>query len=647
MKTAEDLQRSLKHTTETHQKLSDALRGRLKLSQDAMSERYKKLAENEKQYASYVPARVVDDVRKNKRDSLGEYDFVSIEVPYSYAVIMTIHTYITSVFLSRNPIYQVSGRHGETEMQTQSMEALLDYQLTAGQHLWPLYCALLDPLKGGFGVIGQYWEQEEVNVRSYREEIPTFLGMPIPGKKPQKVPYVEKVPGFQGTKLFNVRQQDFFPDTRLPLSRFQEGEFVGRYVEIPWNTLFDGARDGRFFNVKAAKDTAQGTNMDMMRDRGAEQVTKLPGDVQSPYYYDDKPAEIFRGYELQWRLRPEQWKLGEESGLETWVFTISERGIVVEARPLACYMKDFTYSIFMTEPDAYGLFPISALERVKPLNDVLSWLINTHFYNVRSTLNNQFIVDPSMVVMKDVLSRQPGQIIRLKPEAYGRDIRAAIAQLPTADVTRSHINDAGLVESMIQRTLGATDNVMGMVNEGGRKTATEVRTSTSFGVNRIKTICEILGASGFASHIQHMVQLTQQYYEDSELKYKLVGDLSNFTPQARSITPDAIAGFYDFVPVDGTLPVDRYAQAQLWNQLLGQVQNYPQIVQQYDMAKLFAWIGTLAGLKNIQQFRVTPQDPGMLGQQVQAGNMVPISSAMKDLGRVPDAGRPPMMGATG
>lgn len=646
MKTAEQLVKYLQYGKEPHQKLSEAVTARLKLSEQDMSQRYKKLADNEKQYASYVPTRVVDDARKRSKDVAGEYDFVSIEVPYSYATVMTIHTYVTSVFLSRNPVYQVSGRHGETEMQTQSMEALLDYQLTAGGHMWPLFCALLDPLKCGFGVIGQYWDEEKVNVRQYEEQQPMFLGMPIPGMKPQKVPVVKQIPGFFGTKIFNVRPQDFFPDTRLPLCRFQEGEFCARYVELPWSDLVDGQKTGRFFNVKEARRSDQGAQIGISRDQGASQVTILPNDREESYFHD-KPANIFRGYEMQWRLRPDQYGLGEESGLETWIVTVSDSGVVVECRPSGCYMKDFGYSMFLAEPEAYSLFPTSALERVKPLNDVLSWLINTHFYNVRATLNNQFVVDPSMVVMKDVLSRKAGQIIRLKPEAYGRDVRMALTQLPTADITRAHLSDAQMVELMIQRTLGATDNVMGMVNSGGRKTATEVRTSTSFGVNRIKTICEIIGATGFSSHMQHLIQYTQQYYEGDGRKYKLVGDLNNLAPQARPITPEQIAGFYDYVPVDGTLPVDRYAQAQLWGQLLGQVQKFPQVIQQYDMAKLFAWIGTLAGLKNVQQFKITPQDPAMLQQQVQAGNVVPVDTAMKDLTRVPDPGRPPMMGATG
>lgn len=641
----DSIRRQLKFDTDKHRRLSEAIMQRIRMSRDKFADRYADFADNEKQFSAYVPAKDVDTARKQNKKISGEHDYVTIEVPYSYAVVMTIHTYISSVFLSRNPVYQVQGRHGESELQIQGLEALLDYQRVAGKHTVPLFIWLFDPLKYGYGVIGQYWDEEEVQVRKFREETDTFLGIPIPGRKAKKVPYIERVKGYQGSKLFNVRPQDFFPDPRIPLSRFNEGEFCARYIEIPWMTLAENEMDGRYFNTQQARRT-QRSEGSIARDLGATEINSIPeDDVQE--YWSDRPDSVFKGYEFQWFLSPKAWGLGEESRHEMWIFTVNKLGTIIEARPAGVYYRGFSYDVIMYEPDGYNLFPLSALERIKPLNDVLSWLVNTHFYNIRAALNNQFIVDPTMVVMKDLTTRQPGQIIRLKPEAFGRDVRTAITQLPVTDITRTHLADAQLIELMIQRVLGATDNIMGMVNSAGRKTATEVRSSTSFGVNRIKTLCELASANGFDPFMSKMIQTTQQFYEGSDLKYKVVGDLALLAPQSIEITPEAIAGFYDFVPVDGTLPVDRYAQAQLWQLLLGQIRNFPQIMAQYDIGRIFAWVASISGLKNVQQFRVQAQDPAALAAQVQAGNMVPVSDALGDLTRVPDGGRAPDMGATG
>ena len=48
------------------------------------------------------------------------------------------------------------------------------------------------------------------------------------------------------------------------------------------------------------------------------------------------------------------------------------------------------------------------------------------------------------------------------------------------------------------------------------------------------------------------------------------------------VSPESILGFFDFVPVDGTQPIDRIAQANLWQQIFGQITTVPQISAGYD-----------------------------------------------------------------
>lgn len=642
--TAKELEQQLKYDSEKSRKLSEAIMSRLKMSRDKMSARYSTFAESEKQFAAYVPAGDVDKARKAKKNiEPTEQDYVTLEMPYSYAVAMTVHTYISGVFLARDPIYQFQGRHGETEDQVMALEALMDYQRVAGGHTRVLFTTLFDPLQYGFSVTGQYWAKETTRVRKYVEETPTFLGIPIPGRSPEKRAVIEEVPAYEGVRLFNVRVQDFFPDTRKSLADFQQGEFCGRYFEESWQNLRESAQG--YFNLREARRACGSGGTEMSREAGATEVITLPG-RDTLDYSKDKPEDMFKGYEFEWKIVPSDFGIGDGSRSELWVFTITKGGVIIGAWPSERYHGTFNYDVTMYEPNGYSLFPTSAMERIKPLNDVLSWLINSHFYNVRASLNNNYVVDPTKVVMKDVLARRPGAVIRLKPEAYGLDVRTAIQQLPVSDMTRANLADAQLVESMIQRTLGATDNVMGMTTQGGRKTATEVRSATGFSTNRLKTLCEMASAYGFSPMASRMVANSQQFYEGSK-KYRLVGDLTTFAPGFLDVDPEKIAGFYDFVSIDGSLPADRYAQAQLWNQLLQGMQPYPQITASYDMPKLFSWIATLAGLRNSQRFRINVQPPGAIEQQLQAGNIVPGAAAMADLNRVPDPGRAPNMGATG
>lgn len=629
--------------TPAHRKLEEAIASRLRLSQQKMSNRYEQMARNEETFQAYIPTKEIDRLRKNARLQNGTMDYTTVEIPHAYAVLMTAHTYFTSVFLSRDPVLQLSGRHGEGETNRVAIESLLNYQMVTGENILPLFIWLLDPGKYGFGVIGHSWYKDTVLTRKWVEKPVTFFGMPVPGKK-QTVEELEETVGFEGNKLYNIRPQDFLPDPRVALVHFQKGEFCARYVEVPWHEIYEGRcspenPSGRYFNYSSllrmrTDRTAGQQGGTPTRDIGSSAVTTLP--VQDEVEGFDIPVGFVKSHEFAIRLCPKDWGIGPSSRQEVWMFNRSTNGVVFGAQPLGEFTNKFPYDILVDEIDGYSVFPRSQIERVKPLNDVISWLINSHMYNVRATMNNQFVVDPSMLVMKDVTNPNPGKIIRLRPEMYGRDVRTAISQLVTSDVTRNHIGDVQTFLQFIERLTGVNDSVMGMLQGGDRKTATEVRTSTSFGVNRLKTQCEWFSTVGFGPLTMRLTQRTQQYY-DTPRKYKLVGDTALLAPNFGIITPEQIAGFWDYVPVDGTLPVDRFAQATLWNQLIGQMAAAPQILAKYDIARIFAWVAQLAGVKNMAQFELQPMQ--QIQQSVQAGNSVPISTAQAEFStQLPNAG---------
>jgi len=644
--TPQEISAALKYGSPLHIKVADALRTRLRLSESRMKGRYEQMSKNEDTFQAYIPERDVDALRRLNREQKGVPDYRTIELPHTYAVVMTAHTYFTSVFLSRSPVLQLAARHGEPEQSRAGIEALLAYQLTVGMNLLPLFIWLLDPGKYGYGVIGHHWDKEITRVRTFRTGPRQFLGLDVPGTS-RTYEEMQELVGYEGARVYNVRAQDFFPDPRVALVHFQRGEFCARYVEVPWNDIYSGQESFRYFNyatLKRMRDNRDNTmSGQVQRDTGSAHVTQLPGTDSEEAGYD-VPVGFIKSHEIYIKIHPDEWKLGQEDQEEVWVFNITSNGVVFGCTPLGEFHGKFPFDMLLDEVDGYTIVPRSTVERVKPLNDVLTWLINSHFYNVRAALNNQFVVDPSMVVMKDVENPDPGKAIRLKPEAYGKDVRTALSQLQVMDITRSHIGgDLSVVVDFIARMTGTNDNIMGMINQGGRKTATEVRTSSSFGVNRLKTMCEWHSTVGFSPFTQKLVQTTQQHYDVAK-QFRLVGDLAQFAPQFGMVTPQDIAGFYDYEPVDGTLPVDRFAQANLWQMLMSQLQNYPQILATYDIAKIFAWVAQLAGIKNLAQFKLVPDQ--VLAQRAAAGNVIPIGDAMRQT-NLNEPGQIPNMGATG
>lgn len=615
------------HGTKKHDKIVEAIKARWRFSHNKMSEQYTKWAQMEDEFVAYVKPTETDIRKKNLRDD-GKPQYTTVHVPYAYAQALAAHTYWTTVFLARNPIFQLAGRHGETEQQVQAMEALMDYQTNIGGMIVPLYVWLLDPTKYGFGVVGTHWDLEIARITEISLEPMTVMGYPIPGSE-RRVKKTREMKGYEGNRVYNVRPYDFFPDPRVPVGQFQKGEFCGRYVEAGLNHILRKQALGAYYNIEALRKTKPD---DFMRNLGSPRV-EIPnasyqgGDAGSSSQGPNiNNLDYYGLMEMTIELIPREWELGGSDYPEKWVFTLGNNSVLVSAQPLGANHNKFPFQVLEYETEGYGIFKRSMMETLKPMNDVLSWLFNTHFFNVRKILNDQFVIDPSRIVMKDALDPNPGKMMRLKPSAYGTKPGDAIAQLQVVDVTQNHMRDATFIMDLMGRMVGVNDNIMGQVNSGGRKSATEVRTSSSFGVNRLKTNSEYFSAQGFAPLAQMLLQNTQQRYSD-DMMFRIAGSLMAEAKPYMNVTPDSIMGFYDFVPVDGTMPVDRFAQAALWRDLMQQMAMHPDIMMQYDVGRVFGYVAQLAGVKNLNQFKIQVSPNERLAQLAQQGNLIKLGGS--------------------
>ncbi len=612
----------LRKDDELHRKLVKMIQSRIMMGLDEQQTKHQKWREAEERTLAYMPESENDGMRRFRRINKGEPLYTTIQIPYTYGILMSAHTYWTSVFFARSPIHQFMGRHGEGEQQTQAIEALIGYQVEVGEFLGPYYIWLYDAGKYGAGVIGEYWDRKKLHYG-------TLVEMPDPlTGKPAIYQTTQEMEGYVGNCVFNVSIWDFLHDPRVPLKNFQQGEFCAYRTRLGWNRIVERMEAGYYLKDQVAHLQTR-MPIDRIRGEVSDQLYRPQFDKQLYGYWGEegKHPSGFVGWEFYVELIPSEWGVGTTTYPQKWCFTISEDyQIILGATPMGYVHCKFPFSVAETEVEGYGLFSRGLPEIIQPMQNTIDWLINTHFYNVRAALNNQFIVDPSKLVVKDVQNSGPGFVWRLRPEAYGTDLSKMFMQVPVQDVTRSHLTDFQTMLGIGERTLGINDQIMGSLNTGSaRKTATEVRTTTGFGVNRMKTITEYMSACAMAPHAQRLVQNSQQFY-DAQSKLRRVGSLAiEAGDRFLNVAPDDILGFFDFVPVDGTMPIDRMAQANLWKELMGSLRMMPpQISMSYDWTRIFAWVATLAGLKNISQFKIQMVPDQQLQQQAQQGNVIPL-----------------------
>ena len=112
----------------------------------------------------------------------------------------------------------------------------------------------------------------------------------------------------------------------------------------------------------------------------------------------------------------------------------------------------------------------------------------SHAENVRRTLNNQFVVDPSLIEIADLLQPQPGLLVRLRREAQGRpgSMEQAVKQLPILDVTKTHMQDMASAIDLMQRVSAAPENLQGVLAKG-EKTLGEQQMAVSAAQGRSQT----------------------------------------------------------------------------------------------------------------------------------------------------------------
>lgn len=613
----------LRKGTPLHDRLAKMIRARAKLAEDEHAKKYDLWRAAEERTLAWIPEQGLDSVRRSKRQNDGVPSYTTIQIPYTYAILMSSHTYWTSVFFARNPIHQFSGRHSEGEQQTQALEALISYQVEVGRMTGPYYLWLYDAGKYGCGIVGNYWDRQKLHYGSLVE-----VQDPNDPNKTVLYQTTQEIAGYEGNCVYNVSPWDFMHDPRVSLKNFQKGEFCMAQLRLGWNHVVRRV-DAGYYLKHQVDELKNRTPTDRQASNASQRLMRPQFDKQ--LYGDDKDVQEkhpagFIGWEFYVELIPSEWGVGSTKYPQKWCFTIDpDYELILGATPLGYAHCEFPFDVLESEVEGYGLYARGIPEIMESVQNTVDWLINTHFYNVRTALNNQFIVDPSKLVVKDIQNSGPGFVWRLRPEAYGTDIDKMFRQVQVQDVTRGHIADFQAMLGIGERTLGINDQIMGTLNSGGRKTATEVRTSTGFGVNRQKTITEWMSATGFSPHAQKLVQNSQQFY-DATAKLKRVGSLAlEAGERFLNVSPEDIAGFFDFVPVDGTLPIDRMAQANLWKEIMANVRNMPQqVAMQYDWSRIFAWAAQIGGLKNIQQFKIQVVPDQQIANQAQAGNVVPM-----------------------
>jgi hypothetical protein len=331
-------------------------------------------------------------------------------------------------------------------------------------------------------------------------------------------------------------------------------------------------------------------------------------------------------------LIPKEWKLGPEEYPQKWYFQIAGDNLVIQAKPINLGHGMYPAAVCAPDYDGYSTAPVARLEMLFGLQGTLDWLFNVHIKNVRKAINDMFVYDPYLINSKDLENPKDGWLIRTRRPAWGKGVKDAISQLNVNDVTRNNIADSGFLVQWMQKIGGVDDSMSGSLRQGGpeRLTGAEFQGTRQAGMARLERMAKIIGWQAmqdigffFASHTQQL--MTQSSYVPilGEWETLLQQEYAKSIHRGRmKIKPTDLLINYDVSVRDGSIPGGNYSP--VWERMFEAIAKFPELQQQFDLAKIFKHIARNNGANNVEEFvkvQVLPDEQVM--EQAQKGNIKP------------------------
>lgn len=601
-----------------HKKLLEHCKGLVEISRSDMQEYYGRWEEAE---AVYKGERSLDC---DDKKAIKQGAPTKIVIPLTYAQIQTFIAFAMGLLQQRDNFFELEGTGEEDHRAAKLGEALLTQNLEFNSFSSLLYQFLLDMGRFSIGVWKHSWAKETETVwveeqvqPSLMQQTGNILGVMfnLPAKEPQVRQVPKEQVAYQGNRLYCISPYSFFPDTRLPLTRYQEGEFCASEEEMTHTQLMKGEKNGLYAGVKHIVDMKANELDRHSRRSRRKAATTIRGQAQS------KPMVWVTSIQIE--LIPSEFKLddgtvlGSSTSPEKWIIEYANDSRILRAEPMGYAHNHFTFHVGQYSPDQQSLISESITEMISHLQAVIDWFVNSHITNVRRHISNRLVVDPAGIFFEDIRDHSP--VIRLKPGASNAGVDRYVKQLQMSDVTRGHIGDVQTLMQFVSITTAISDNLMGQFHTG-RRSAREAGNVANASGQRLRNIIKVLFdlcfkpmgrdlLSNLRDELDEETFITIQGSEFPDwAAYKAFKLEDGRTKVA--IDRTKLAGRYDFKVFEGILPSDKYAQAETLEQTLLALMKNPQglpILTQmlgYDPGKLFKEVLELRGIKHPDRFKL-------------------------------------------
>jgi hypothetical protein len=566
-------------------------------------------------HATYNGHRCLD---KNDKKAIREGRPTKQVVPMTYAKVQTFKSFCDQVLWQRPRFFELTPTGIEDEDLREQLELCVDRDVQRNKFKVVIDQFLTDLCKFDLAITQTSWKEDVTWITEEVEE----GGRIAFGKRigASLVPKTRKVIKSQGNYVENISPYKWFPDWRVPVKRFHEGEFCAD--EACYSVM-------QLRKQEIMKEVA---GIDQVRHLEQERATMRSKISRLQEMDFEAPGKAGNGLvitRIQMRIVPFDFdlidgeKLGQEKHPVLYHVWIANDQRVIRLEPMNYLHDEFLYDVAQFENDEHEFINQGLAGIVDKMQETIDWFINARVESVTRTIDNQLIVDPLGVEMSTVLQRS--RVIQLKKGAARTGVDRYVKQMQVQDVTTNHLADVKSLTEMLDYVTGVNENLSGQYNRG-RRSATEARVVSQGASGRQLSIIGNVWVTAFASiGRKMMINLRQGLTQDFWQGYVGMKYPPEMFPLFKG-TPEALLRQEDFFIFDGTLPSDKQYLAQSLQEILGMLMQSPEAIGVFGISPklLMQKIYELRGVPGLETFSIQ-RDPALLqllqnGQQQQQPN---------------------------
>ena len=552
------------------------------LSYDKISQRYDAWTEADQTHDLYVPSATVDAMQRSTKQGRRRKPRIIdvIRTPYSRAICDVRCTYNLAIFGGMPAFKIYPARRTSSRLAARIIEAELSNNMRRVGYERLLYQITLDQNRYGISPVATYY-------------------------------------GHVGNIPINVDPWSYFPDPRVTLQNAHEADFIGVRTTASISALY---RRKLYANLSRVESNHVVMGWECNRvlnesQRGTKPDTLREGNrTESPM--SESKFGLGRTHVLNTLyayISPKWFGINAPFGLYRIVVADEKTVIMLDKSPYPHGQIPVTNGA--CDWDAHKIFASSAYELGAPLQRFQDWLLRARVENTQNLIRGRMLVDPTKVMIDDILNPNTARLIRALP---GADLKTALQPIDQKDSTTSFWQEMDQAAQLQQRLLAANDTAQG-VQTDTQRSATEIARLTSLGQQRLGTQARMLSASQIRPMVLQMVW-NLQYFGVYGGQVQLPPQYAKMEDGWYEWAQKEILGEFDYLLSDGTLPADPRANSENLMRAI-RVIGETNTAADWNMAKIFNELFVSMGFADVEEWQNTKQEGQDQTAQQQAGAM--------------------------